>query len=305
MFDQFCCIPPTTKDQRLTTANEGYMTSRKNKTSLHVDKTDLLHSLLEERILVLDGAMGTMIQALGLDERAVRGERFADHHKDLKNFADILCLTHPRRYHGDPSPVPRGRGRHRRDEHVRRQPDRHGRVRAAAGTGARDQPGGGAAVPAGRATSSTSKTPDKPRFVAGSIGPTTKQTAISTKVDDAGYRGVTFDQMVESYYEQVAALVEGGVDILLPETAFDTLNLKACLFAIEKYFDETGRARAGDGLGHVRPTAARRLSRARRRGVLELDRRTSRCSRVGMNCALGPGADAAVRREAAAGVAGV
>ncbi len=76
------------------------------------------------------------------------------------------------------------------------------------------------------------RTPDRPRFVAGSIGPTTKQTAISTKVDDASYRGVTFDEMVESYYQQVAALVEAGVDILLPETVIDTLNLKACLFAI-------------------------------------------------------------------------
>ena len=87
-----------------------------------VDKTDLLESLLAERILVLDGAMGTQIQALGFDERAVRGERFADHHKDLKNFADILCLTHPDDDHGDPPPLPGGRGRHRRDEHVRRQP---------------------------------------------------------------------------------------------------------------------------------------------------------------------------------------
>jgi 5-methyltetrahydrofolate--homocysteine methyltransferase len=82
------------------------------------------------------------------------------------------------------------------------------------------------------------RTPDRPRFVAGSIGPTTKQTAISTRVDDPSYRGVTFDEMAESYYQQVAALVEAGVDILLPETVIDTLNLKACLFAINRYFTE-------------------------------------------------------------------
>ncbi len=85
------------------------------------------------------------------------------------------------------------------------------------------------------------KTPDRPRFVAGSIGPTTKQTAISTSVEDASYRAVTFHEMADSYYAQVKALVEAGVDILLPETVIDTLNLKACLFAIQKYFDETGQ----------------------------------------------------------------
>src|SRR5207244_2693094 len=85
------------------------------------------------------------------------------------------------------------------------------------------------------------RTPDKPRFVAGSIGPTAKQMAISTRVDDPAWRGVSFDEMVDSYYEQVAALIEAGVDLLLPETVIDTLNLKACLFAIEKYFEASGR----------------------------------------------------------------
>ena len=82
--------------------------------------------------------------------------------------------------------------------------------------------------------------PQRPRFVAGSIGPTAKTASISPKVEDPGYRAVTFDQHVESYYQQVAALVEGGVDLLFPETTFDTLNLKACLFAIDQYFEEHG-----------------------------------------------------------------
>jgi 5-methyltetrahydrofolate--homocysteine methyltransferase len=202
-----------------------------------IDKTDLLESLLAERILVLDGAMGTQIQALGLDERAVRGERFARHHKDLKNFSDILCLTHPdavteihRRYLAAGADIvetntfgasPVGMEEFELPVELVRE------INMAAVRCAR------------RACDEfNEKTPDRPRFVAGSIGPTTKQTAISTKVEDASYRGVTFDQMVDSYCAQVAALVGAGVDTLLPETVIDTLNLKACLFAISKYFAE-------------------------------------------------------------------
>jgi 5-methyltetrahydrofolate--homocysteine methyltransferase len=203
------------------------------------DKTDLLQSLLAERILVLDGAMGTQIQALGYDEPTVRGERFADHHKDLKNFADILCLTHPeaicdihRRYFAAGADVvetntfgasPIGMEEFALPLELVREIN-HAAVAVACR--ARDE--------------FIEREPGRPRFVAGSIGPTTKQTAISTHVDDPSFRGVTFDEMVDSYYAQVAALVEAGVDMLLPETVIDTLNLKACLFAIEKYFSEVG-----------------------------------------------------------------
>src|SRR5919106_2348734 len=175
------------------------------------DKTDLLESLLAERILVLDGAMGTQIQALGLDERGMRGERFAGHHKDLKNFADILCLTHPnevtdihRRYLAAGADIvetntfgasPVGMEEFALPLELVRE------INAAAVACAR------------RACDEfNERTPDRPRFVAGSIGPTAKQTAISTKVEDASHRGVTFDEMAESYYQQVAALVEAGVD---------------------------------------------------------------------------------------------
>jgi 5-methyltetrahydrofolate--homocysteine methyltransferase len=204
-----------------------------------VDKTDLLESLLADRILVLDGAMGTQIQALEFDERAVRGERFADHHKDLKNFADILCLTHAtevadihRHYLAAGADIvetntfgasPVGMEEFGLPLELVRE------INVAAVACARQA-----------CDEFSEKTPDRPRFVAGSIGPTTKQTAISTKVDDASYRGVTFDEMADSYYAQVAALVEAGVDILFPETVIDTLNLKACLFAIERYFAEHG-----------------------------------------------------------------
>ena len=201
------------------------------------DKTDLLDSLLAERILLLDGAMGTQVQALALDERAVRGERFADHHKDLKNFADILCLTHPqsitdihRRYLAAGADIvetntfgasPVGMEEFALPLELVREIN-------------------GAAVACARKACDefTERDPSRPRFVAGSIGPTTKQMAISTNVEDASYRGTTFDIMVDSYYAQVAGLVEAGVDILLPETVIDTLNLKACLFAMSRYFED-------------------------------------------------------------------
>lgn len=203
------------------------------------DTSQLLEELLSERILILDGAMGTMTQALKLDDAAIRGERFADHKKDLSRFADILCLTQPeavtqihRQYFEAGADIVESNtfgaslvGM----EEFALPPELVHEINVAAARCARIA-----------ADEFTERTPDKPRFVAGSIGPTAKQMTISTRVDDASHRGVTFDQMVESYYGQVAALVEGGVDILLPETVIDTLNLKACLFAIEKFFEEKG-----------------------------------------------------------------
>ncbi len=208
---------------------------------LQADSTaSRLHELVRERILLLDGAMGTMIQRLRLDEAAVRGERFAGHHKDLKNFSDILCLTHPEKITDihrayfeagsdivetnsfGASPV----GMVEFDLPLELVDEiNHAAVRCA--RIAADQ--------------WSQRTPDRPRFVAGSIGPTTKQTAISTKVEDPAHRDTTFMEMKDSYLAQVESLVNAGVDILLPETAIDTLNLKACLFAIQEFFDAGGR----------------------------------------------------------------
>ncbi len=201
--------------------------------------SELLQELLQQRILFLDGAMGTMIQALKLDEAQIRGERFAEHHKDLKNFADILCLADPaslteihRKYLAAGADIvetntfgasPVGM------EEFELPLELIGEINHAAVRCAREA-----------VDEFNEKTPNKPRFVAGSIGPTAKQTAISTNVDDAAFRGVTFDAMVQSYYAQVAALVEAGVDILLPETVIDTLNLKAACSPLSKYFEATG-----------------------------------------------------------------
>lgn len=219
-------------------------TKEKNSRAIMLKRSansQLVQELIRERILILDGAMGTMVQRLKLDEAGVRGERFAEHDstKDLKNFTDVLCLTHPdsitdihRSYLAAGADIvetnsfgasPVGMEEFSLPSELVRE------INFAAVGCAR------------RATEEfTEKTPDKPRFVAGSIGPTTKQTAISTKVEDPAYRNTTFNEMSDSYYAQVAALVEAGVDILLPETVIDTLNLKACLFAISKYFSDSG-----------------------------------------------------------------
>lgn len=192
--------------------------------------------LLSERILVLDGAMGTMIQRFSPTEADYRGERFAKHPIDLKNAGDVLVLTQPKMI-----------------------ADIHSQYLAAgadiietdsfnANTISMEEFGLAEFtreinVTAARLAKSvcaefTASTPKKPRFVAGSIGPT--KVLLSFNADKPGYRPVTFDQMVASYAEQVRGLIEGGVDLLLPETSFDTLNMKACLFAIEDVFAELG-----------------------------------------------------------------
>ncbi|BBO35110.1 methionine synthase [Lacipirellula parvula] len=250
------------------------------------DKTAQLETLLDERILILDGAMGTQIQDLKLDEAAVRGERFAGHDKDLKNFADILCVTRPkeitaihRRYLEAGADIietntfgasPVGM------EEFGLPLDLVAEINAAAVKCAR------VAV-----EEMNAKTPDRPRFIAGSIGPTTKQTAISTKVDDPSYRGTTFDEMSESYYAQVKALVESGVDILLPETFIDTLNLKACLFAIQRYFDESGNRVPVMASGTFDKGGATFVSGQSIEAFWNAVSHFPLLS-IGMNCALGP-----------------
>ena len=199
----------------------------------------LLDRLLGERILVIDGAMGTTVHALGFGEADYRGAQFAAHPKDLKNFIDILSISQPEAienihrqfleagadivetntFNASPAELPE----YGFDGSFTRE------LNLAACRLARSA-----------VNEFNLRTPDKPRFVAGSMGPTRKQLSIAGNVDDPGHRNATFDQMVASYYEQVDALVEGGVDILLAETAFDTLVFKACLFAIDKYFADHG-----------------------------------------------------------------
>ena len=200
------------------------------------NRTEELRNLLTQRILVLDGAMGTMIQRYGLDESAFRGERFARHPRDLKGASDVLAITRPSVL----------------DEVHRLYLEAGADIIETNTFNAQAisfadydlQPYvyeiNKAAAEICRKAADDFSTPDKPRFVAGAMGPTNRTASLSPDVNNPGFRGVTFDELVEAYYEQVRGLVDGGVDILLPETTFDTLNLKAALFAIQKFFADTG-----------------------------------------------------------------
>ncbi|MEL7500074.1 MAG: methionine synthase [Planctomycetota bacterium] len=246
----------------------------------------LFEQRLAKEILILDGAMGSMIYGLGLSEADVRGERFKDWHKDLKNCTDAVGLTNPdaiveihKQYLQAGADIietntfnasPVGLSDFDFPEDIVRE------INLAAVANARQA-----------ADFYTALTPDQPRFVAGSIGPTSQQTAISTKVEDPAYRGITFDEMQESYYQQVAALVEGGVDLLFPETVIDTLNLKACLFAISRYFDETGNVVPVMVSGTFAESGATFVSGQVVEAFWHSVSHFPMVS-VGMNCALGP-----------------
>lgn len=196
---------------------------------------DTLNQLLSERILLLDGAMGSLIHEAGPTEEDYRGERFKTHPIDLKNASDILCLTQPeligsihRRYLEAGSDIVETNSF---NGNVLTMEDYGlGEVTYEVNKTA-------AEIAVAEANAFTQKDPSKPRFVAGSIGPTKIQLSMSQDADDASHRSHTYEQMVDSYEEQVRGLVDGGVDLLLPETSFDTLNMKACLFAISRYFE--------------------------------------------------------------------
>jgi len=202
----------------------------------HVSTRELLDHLLSQRILFLDGAMGTMIQRHKLEEADFRGELFRNHSRPLKGCNDLLCLTRPEII-----------------EEIHREYLEAGadiiETNTFNATSISMADYGlesivydlnkAAAELARRACDTiTAANPDRPRFVAGSIGPTNRTASLSPDVNNPGYRGVTFDELVTAYTEQIRGLVDGGADILMPETTFDTLNLKACLFAIEQFFDE-------------------------------------------------------------------
>jgi 5-methyltetrahydrofolate--homocysteine methyltransferase len=244
----------------------------------------LLDELLRQRILILDGAMGTMVHALKFSEGDFRGRAYAAHPKDLKNFIDILAITQPDAI-----------------ETIHRQYLEAGADIIESNTfGAtsiamadfglqhqvRELNLAAARLARKACDEMTRRTPHKPRFVAGSIGPTNKQLSIAGNVNDPGHRDVTFDQMVATYYEQIDALVEGGVDLLLAETAFDTLVLKSCLFAIEQYFQDKSirlPVMASFTIFEGGRTLSAQTVEATYTSIAHADLLS-----VGMNCALGP-----------------
>ncbi len=197
-----------------------------------------LSALLQDRILIMDGAMGTMIQQRGLSESAFRGSRFADHGRDLQGNNDLLVLTRPdiiREIHGEYLEA---------GADIIETNTFNGTSIAQADYGTEscvlDINREAARLARAACEEWTAKTPDKPRFVAGAMGPTNRTLSISPDVNDPSYRAITFDQLLESYKEQARGLIEGGSDVLLIETIFDTLNGKAAIVAATEMMEEMG-----------------------------------------------------------------
>ena len=198
-----------------------------------------LHATLAERIMMLDGAMGTMIQQHKLEEADFRGERFADHHSDLKGNNELLVFTRPEII------ADIHRGFMEAGSDIIETNTFSGTRLSQADYELEDIVPELNQVAARLAVDTAQKfmeeNPGRKVYIAGAIGPTTKTLSLSPDVNAPEYRAVSWQDVYDSYYEQIVHLVEGGVDILMPETVFDTLNLKACLFAIDDFFKATGR----------------------------------------------------------------
>lgn len=239
---------------------------------------------LEKRILILDGAMGTMIQQYGFTEEQYRGDRFSNYHLPLKGNNDLLSLTQPEAIHAI----------HRK--YLEAGADI---IETNTFSGTRIAMADyemedivyelnyeSARLARKAADEYTLHTPEKPRFVAGSIGPTNRTASMSPDVNDPGFRAVTFDQLREAYYEQVEALVKGGCDILLVETVFDTLNAKAALFAIEEVKESLEKDIPVMVSGTITDSSGRTLSGQTVEAFLISISHIPLLS-VGFNCALG------------------
>lgn len=248
------------------------------------DMASSIKDILKERVLVLDGAMGTMIQRHTLEEEDFRGDRFVDHHKPLKGNNDLLSITRPDII-----------------KDIHRQYFEAGadivETNTFSGTtiaqadydlqeAVYDINYESAKIAKEVAMEFNEKEPKKPRFVAGSIGPTNRTASISPDVNDPGYRAVTFDDLVQAYKEQGLALIDGGVDLLLVETVFDTLNAKAALFAIEEAFDDKSVRLPIMVSGTITDASGRTLSGQTTEAFLISVSHMPIMS-IGLNCALG------------------
>jgi 5-methyltetrahydrofolate--homocysteine methyltransferase len=246
--------------------------------------TQLIKEILKHRILVLDGAMGTMIQRYKPSDEDYRGTRFADFPHSLKGNNDLLVLTQPdmiREIHeayleaGADILETNTFNANRISMADYHMEDLAYEMNLA-----------GARLAKAAADKYTAMNPVKPRFVAGSMGPTNKTASLSPDVNDPGYRGVTFDELVEIYTEQAKALIEGGVDLLMLETVFDTLNCKAGLFAILQLQDEMGVEIPIMVSGTITDASGRTLSGQTTEAFWNSVSHANLFS-VGLNCALG------------------
>ena len=240
--------------------------------------------LLDERILFLDGAMGTMIQRHKLEEADYRGERFTDWPSDLKGNNDLLSLTQPqiiRDIHTQYLQAGADIIETNTFNATRIAMSDYGmedltyEINLASTRLAREA-----------ADAVTAQTPEKPRFVAGVLGPTNRTASISPDVNDPAFRNVTFDALVEAYTESTRALIEGGADIILIETIFDTLNAKAAVFAVDQLFDSTGMRLPIMISGTITDASGRTLTGQVTEAFLN-SLRHARPVSIGLNCALG------------------
>ena len=241
-----------------------------------------LPAILQQRIAILDGAMGTMIQRYRLSEADFRGERFKDHPKDLKGNNDLLVLTRPdviSEIH---------------EQYLAAGADIIETNTFGTTTVAQEDYGlaeyayemNVAAARLARAACDKYATPDKPRFAAGALGPTPRTASISPDVHDPGARNVDFDTLRAAYYEQAKALLGGGVDLFLVETIFDTLNAKAAIFALDELMQDTGERLPVIVSGTVTDASGRILS-GQTVTAFWHSVRHARPLAIGLNCALG------------------
>jgi 5-methyltetrahydrofolate--homocysteine methyltransferase len=248
------------------------------------ERVEKLRAALNERILLLDGAMGTMIQAEELDEHDFRGDRFADHDDDLKGNNDLLVLTRPdviKRIHKDFLDVG--------CDFVETNTFNANRISQAdyALEALSEEINVEAAKLARAACDEAEKaTPERPRFVVGTLGPTNRTASISPDVSSPGYRNITFDDLVEAYTEATRGLLDGGSDLLMIETIFDTLNAKAAIFAIEEEFDRRGERWPVLISGTITDASGRTLS-GQTAEAFYFSVRHADPTGVGFNCALG------------------
>ena len=241
-----------------------------------------LPAILEKRIAILDGAMGTMIQRFKLGEAQYRGARFKDFHKDVKGNNELLSLTRPDVIADiHESYLAAGADMIETNTFGATTVAQADYDMADLAVEMND-----ASAQIARAACDKFSTPDKPRFVVGALGPTPKTASISPDVNDPGARNTSFEALRKAYYEQTEALVKGGSDVLLVETIFDTLNAKAALFAIDEYFDHSGERLPLIISGTVTDASGRILS-GQTVAAFWHSIRHARPLAVGLNCALG------------------
>ena len=249
-----------------------------------VTKAEQIRDIAIRRIMIIDGAMGTMIQRHNLDEEGYRGARFADWEGDVKGNNDLLSLSRPEiigAIHDDYLDA---------GADIIATNTFNAQKISMADYGmealSHELNVASARIARERADAATAKTPDKPRFVAGAMGPTNRTASISPDVNNPGFRNTTFDELKNAYGEQARGLIEGGVDILLIETIFDTLNAKAAGFAVLEVFDELGVELPLFISGTITDLSGRNLS-GQTPEAFWYSMRHLKPTAIGLNCAFG------------------